>query len=59
MMLVINMTTGTVHDPDEFVVIDHLSLTEKEQDIVGLGLDQDGVWEIGAQHGKPITWEKK
>lgn len=59
MYLVINMTTGTVHDVDEFVIIKHSRLTEKEQDIVGLGLDQDGVWEIGEKHGRPITWEKK
>jgi hypothetical protein len=57
--LIISLVNGTVHDPDEFVIIDHLDMTEKEQDIIGMGTEHDKVWEIGDKYGKPIILEEK
>lgn len=59
MLLLIDMATGTVYDPDLFVVIDHLDMTEREQDIIGMGTNNEKVWEIGDKYGKPLNLENK
>lgn len=59
MMLVINVTTGEIYDPDMLVVIDHLDMTEKEQDVIGLGTDEEAVLDIADKYGKPLNLETK
>lgn len=59
MMLVINLATGEIYDPDMLVVIDHLDMTEKEQDIIGIGTDEQRVLDIADKYGQPLNLENK
>jgi hypothetical protein len=59
MMLVINLATGEIYDPDMLVVIDHLDMTEKEQDIIGIGTDEQRVLDIADKYGKQLNLENK
>lgn len=59
MMLVINLATGEIYDPDMLVVIDHLDMTEKEQDVIGLGTNEEAVLDIADKYGKQLNLENK